>query len=240
MIMVNHQPISTMSLSATSASSLKASGDGDYHFHGQPVECFFFFPIKITLDGKSSAVLFERANSKLQTTIFHCSVHCQLCVFTNTEQKPTRCAHSYLHQCRCPAVATAEMHLSLCWHALFGFHSCLAGVGGIFFPAWRNSFPHLSFLCASMSNTLLAGCPSAAVYHTATKCNGIQEGSTIYKGRLEGDSTLPYSASSPFLMQAGMQLAFLAASLCYWLMQFFIHQDPWVFLCRAALHEFSS
>lgn len=131
MIQVNHQPISTMSLSATSATSLKASGDGDYHFHGQPVECFFF-PIKITLDGKSSAVLFERANSKLQNTIFHCSVHRQLCVFTNTEQKPTRCAHSYLHQCRCPAVATAEMHLSLCWHALFGFHSCLAGVGGIF------------------------------------------------------------------------------------------------------------
>lgn len=93
---------------------------------------FFFFPIKITLDEKSSAVLFERANSKLQTTIFHCSVRRQLCVFTNTEQKPTRCAHSYLHQCRCPAVATAEMHLSLCWHALFGFHSCLAGVGGIF------------------------------------------------------------------------------------------------------------
>jgi len=42
-----------------------------------------------------------------------------------------------------------------------------------FFSAWRNSIPHLSFTCTSMSGTILLDCPSAAVCHMAAKCNVI-------------------------------------------------------------------
>ena len=41
-----------------------------------------------------------------------------------------------------------------------------------FFPAWRNSVTHLCFTLASKSDTNLSDCPSVAICHRTTKCNG--------------------------------------------------------------------
>ena len=44
-----------------------------------------------------------------------------------------------------------------------------------FFSVWRNSVKHLCFICTSMSafmsDAIVTDCPSAAICHTATKCN---------------------------------------------------------------------
>ena len=42
-----------------------------------------------------------------------------------------------------------------------------------FFSVWRNSVTHLCFIDASMSDAILSDCPSAAICHMATMCNGI-------------------------------------------------------------------
>ena len=44
------------------------------------------------------------------------------------------------------------------------------------FSTWRNSVPHLCFIHTSTSDTILPDCPSAAICHIATKCNGILVG----------------------------------------------------------------
>jgi len=41
-----------------------------------------------------------------------------------------------------------------------------------FFPMWRNSVIHLCFTCTLVSDAILLNCPSAAIYHAATKCDG--------------------------------------------------------------------
>ena len=47
---------------------------------------------------------------------------------------------------------------------------------GASFSAWRNSVTHLCFICTSISDTILSDFPSAAICHTAVKCNGILVG----------------------------------------------------------------
>jgi len=42
-----------------------------------------------------------------------------------------------------------------------------------FSPTWRNSMTHLCFTHSSMSDAIFSDCPSAAIFPTATKCNGI-------------------------------------------------------------------
>ena len=42
--------------------------------------------------------------------------------------------------------------------------------------AWRNSIPHICFICTSTSDTILSDCPFPAISHTTTKCNGILGG----------------------------------------------------------------
>ena len=39
-----------------------------------------------------------------------------------------------------------------------------------------STVPYHCFICTSMSDTILSDCPSAAIRHTATKCNGILVG----------------------------------------------------------------
>ena len=76
-------------------------------------------------------------------------------------------------------VATAEMHHLLPHftdiHCLVSINvqQALMNVSCYSFSTWRNSMPHFCFICTSMSDTTLSHCPSAAICHTATKCNGI-------------------------------------------------------------------
>ena len=42
---------------------------------------------------------------------------------------------------------------------------------------WRNSVPHLCFIHTSMSDAVVSDCSSAAICHTATKCNRTVVGS---------------------------------------------------------------
>jgi len=44
---------------------------------------------------------------------------------------------------------------------------------GTLFSAWRNSFPHLCFICISKPETILSDCPSAAICHAKTECNTV-------------------------------------------------------------------
>ena len=80
-----------------------------------------------------------------------------------------------LHQGRCitVAVTTAERHCSLS-HCLMSinFQQLSVNVNAIF-SAWRNSVTPLCFMHTFMSNAILSDCPSAAICHAATKCNGI-------------------------------------------------------------------
>ena len=78
----------------------------------------------------------------------------------------TACLSHHCHHCwNTPPTA------SLRSHPLFGLHKHSAHIMGAVFSTWRNSIPHLCFLRTSMS-----ACPSAAICHTATKCNGILVG----------------------------------------------------------------
>ena len=63
-------------------------------------------------DTKSTIILFNRANSQLQNTIFQHSHYHQLCIFASDEQEPVCYNHNNLHQPRqsTVAVTTAEMH----------------------------------------------------------------------------------------------------------------------------------
>lgn len=64
------------------------------------------------------------------------------------------------------------------------------------FSAWRNSVPHFCFICTSMSDDTLSGCPSAAVCGTAPKCNGTLMGTfTLHP-------LLPFHQHSPLMSWA--------------------------------------
>ena len=79
-------------------------------------------------------------------------------------------------------VTTAETHYpppcahSYCLVSISVQQALMNVSGAIFFPLWRNSVTHLGFVCTSMSDTALSECPSAAICHTATTCNGILVG----------------------------------------------------------------
>ena len=47
---------------------------------------------------------------------------------------------------------------------------------GAIFSTWRNSVPPHCFIHTAMSDAILSDCPSAAICHTATTCNGILVG----------------------------------------------------------------
>jgi len=61
-----------------------------------------------------------------------------------------------------PTVRSPQMFIKHWWMSM-----------GAIFSAWRNSVTHLCFICTPMSDDILTNCPSAAICHTATKCNRI-------------------------------------------------------------------
>ena len=70
-------------------------------------------------------MLFDRANSQLENTIFQHSHHYLLCIFTSDEQEPK----SHLSKCEpvevthCHHIWNAPPITSLCSHLLFGLHT---------------------------------------------------------------------------------------------------------------------
>ena len=129
---------------------------------------------------KSTKMLFD--NSQLQNTIFPCSHHHYLCIFASNEQEPACCACRNLYQWRWPTVTTDETHhpLHYCAHihclVSLNFSKCQWMSVGANFSTWRSSATHLCFMHTSMSDVILSDCPSAAIPHMATKCNGILVG----------------------------------------------------------------
>ena len=66
---------------------------------------------------------------------------------------------------------------SLCSHPLDESHKHSANINEChFFSAWRNSIPHLCFICTCISHTLLSDLPSAAICCTIATCNVILVG----------------------------------------------------------------
>ena len=134
--------------------------------------------------------LFDRANSLLQKTIF------------STLFPPLSNSHRWDILLRCGNCAWLSRKW-IVFHVAFatnetqhpllqsGHSHCLVSVnvqqvlinviGCNFFLPWRNSFSHLCFIKTSMSDAIVSNCPSAAICHIITKCNGILVGRfTLY------------------------------------------------------------
>jgi len=85
----------------------------------------------------------------------------------------------HCHHCWCTPPT-----ISLCSHPLIIQRDYSASVNECqwmpFVPQKKHSMTHLCFIYTSMSDTILSDCPSAAIHHTATKCNGILSGRFIF------------------------------------------------------------
>jgi len=143
-----------------------------------------------TTDTKSTITLLDsvidRANYQLKSSLQHSHHHQQICMdeifyfvvlqLCMTVQNMTCLSCCSCHCWNIPPIT------SLYWHPLFGLHKCSASISEHqrvpFFSAWRNWTTHLSFVHTPMSDTILSDCPSAAICHVTTTCNGILEGST--------------------------------------------------------------
>ena len=70
-------------------------------------------------------------------------------------------------------------HTSLCSHPLFGLHTHSTSITEcqqVPFFSQGGIQLHLCFICTSMSDAILSGCPSAAICHMAATRNGILVG----------------------------------------------------------------
>ena len=128
---------------------------------------------------KSTITLFDVTFSPLQNTIFQHSHDHQLWIFTRDDQQ--RACHarkkSTLVEVACCWLCwNVSPATLLCWLLPFGLISVQqASIMSIvaIVCVWRNSVAHLCFICTSMLDAILSGCPSAAICHRAIKCNGI-------------------------------------------------------------------
>mgnify|MGYP001854630505 FL=1 len=135
--------------------------------------------MKTSTDRKRTIRLFDRGNSHLQNTIFQYSHYHKLCIFTNNEQEHACHTCNTRHKQRWPSVSYPP-HTTHCLTVLTstaGLHKRSASINEHqwvpFFSTWRNSVTDFCFMCISMSDTIVSDCPSTAICHTATKCNGI-------------------------------------------------------------------
>jgi len=134
---------------------------------------------------KNTITLFVRENSLLLNTIFF-----NVVTFTSYAFSPAmnNSVHSMLvkictsrgdPQSLSPLLKCTIHHLTVLtatvWFpSTFSKHWWMS-VGAIF-STWRNSVPHLYFICNSMSDVILSVCSSAAICCMATKGNGILVG----------------------------------------------------------------
>ena len=137
-----------------------------------------------TTDTKTTITLFDGANSQLQNTISQHSHHCELCIFTSSEQESACHAHKNLHGCLKHGFSFMSLlpllkctTLSHCTHIL-----CLVFINiqhAQFFPHEGLRWCIFALIYTSMSDAISSDCPSAAISHPATKCSGILVGRFI-------------------------------------------------------------
>ena len=80
------------------------------------------------------------------------------------------------HNCHCCWNAPPTPHCAHTHCLVFINFQCWWWSMCAIFPTWRNSVTHLCFIQTSVSDAILSDCPSAAISHMATTCNGILVG----------------------------------------------------------------
>ena len=91
---------------------------------------------------------------------------------------------------------------------------------GAIFSAWRNSIPHLCFICTSMSDAILSGCPSAAICHMATTCSAIwtrRFSLYCYTTTSTSDTVTQYNKTGGITFGAALMIE----NICHWFMGWF-------------------
>ena len=136
--------------------------------------------------------------SEYHFVMFHCCQHSFWWVEANSGLRPQFSGHNLpghvdelietLFSCVWPngmwivfhiSVASSEVHRLLphCadvqWLVSINVLQVSVTVSGCRFSTWRYSVTCLCFISASMSDTVLLACLSAAICHTAAECNGI-------------------------------------------------------------------
>ena len=115
---------------------------------------------------KSTATLLDRANPQVQNAIF--SVVTTTTCASSPVTKKSLCSPQVevTHTTRCLTVLASTV-----WSpSVFSKHQLISA--GAVFSAWQNSVTHLCFICTPVPGSILSDCPSAAICHTATTCNG--------------------------------------------------------------------
>ena len=148
--------------------------------------------MKTITDTKSTITLFDRVNSQLQNTIFQ-HHHAHWYIHTDELTEKFFCDVTIMHGCPEHSLSSTSLchhcwntppTTSQCLQPLFGLHQCSANVKCnqvTFFPhvgiQWH-TFASSTLPChiVRMPLVILSECPSAAICHTATKCNGILVG----------------------------------------------------------------
>jgi len=127
-------------------------------------------------------MLFDTTNSQLQNTIFFFNVVTTISyAFLPLMSKGLHASLVKIYTSRGDLLLPVLRCTTHCAHI-----HCLVSVntqqelmyisGCHFFSAWKNSGPFLCFIRTSMSDAILSGCPSAAIFQTATTCDGILVG----------------------------------------------------------------
>ena len=142
-----------------------------------------FFMVTTT-DAKNT-ITSDTENSQLQNANFQYIHQHLLFIFNRDEQESACCIHKYPYQRRWPTViiATDETHHPPLYCVQI---HCFVSVNiqqaiyefqwMPFFSTRRNSVLSLCYISTFMSDIILWDCPSAAICHPATKCNGILVG----------------------------------------------------------------
>ena len=156
--------------------------------------------MEIATRTNSTITLFHRANSQLKKPLFFNIVTTISYAFLpvmNTSLHATlvKICMSFWNAFTLlsPLMEHITHHLAVLISAvwspeMFSKHQWIS-VGTIF-SSWRNSVTLFCFIYPSMSHAVLSDCPSAAICHMATKCNGI----------LVGCFSLFFHARHPLLM----------------------------------------
>jgi len=147
--------------------------------------------METTTDTKSTIILFDRANSQLQNTIFQLitSITYAFSPVVNKSLPAALLKKKNLHVCPFQLVCHIALLSPLLKHTTHWFTVLISTVWSLstfrkhwwmsmaaIVSKWRNLMTHLCFILTSVSDTIPSGCPSAAICHTATKCNGLSFG----------------------------------------------------------------
>ena len=105
--------------------------------------------MEATTDTKSTITLCDRANSQLQSTIFQCSHHHQLCSSSLAKQDPAPAEVPHCHCCYC---WNAPPTASMCSLPLLDLHKHSASINEW---QWQWCFPHGGIQCHTFASYTL-------------------------------------------------------------------------------------